>query len=67
MTPVTVTPKPWYQSKIIWYNVIATLMEIAALTQFTTVIPLSWLPYIALAQGIGTIVIRKFFTTQPLA
>jgi hypothetical protein len=51
--------KAWYASKTVWFNVIATVLDILSLTQFGDVIPHAWAPYIALAQGAGNIVLRR--------
>lgn len=56
--------KPWYESKVIWFNVILTLLDIAAL--FEVVVPAQAVIFFTLTQGIGNIILRRWFTTQPL-
>jgi hypothetical protein len=64
---IVVTPKHWYHSKVIWFNVVATLGELADLIHgIEGFIPSSWLPWVAMMQGVGNIILRRFFTNQPL-
>lgn len=58
-------PKSWYLSKTIWFNVIATALDILALTQFGAVIPATWAPYIALAHGVGNVLLRRI-SAEPI-
>lgn len=50
--------KTWHWQTIA-FNVIATALDILALTQFGAVIPVAWAPYISLAQGVGNILLRR--------
>lgn len=60
-------PKSWPKSKTIWFNVLMMLMEILAMTDsFPTFIPPSFAAPIAIAQGIGNIVLRRFFSVAAL-
>jgi hypothetical protein len=60
-------PKSWPKSKTIWFNVVMMLMEIMAMSdQFPEFIPQSFLAPIAIAQGVGNIILRRFFSVAPL-
>lgn len=58
----TPTTKPWWKSRTIWLNVVATLLEVTQLVSGTT-----WVPpgTIAIVTNLLNIVLRKL-TTQPL-
>ena len=63
-------PKAWYQSKVVWVNVITTLIMI--LTLFTAaensaLLPPVAIPWIAIAVAVLNIVLRVWFTAQPIA
>jgi hypothetical protein len=58
--------KPWYTSKAVWLNVVTFILLVLALPQFISVIPVSWIPYIALTSAVLNGVLRLFFTSQPI-
>jgi hypothetical protein len=61
-------PKPFYESKTVWLNVLTTL--VASLTFLPSVnglIPDVALPYILAAVGVLNIVLRVWFTETPVA
>jgi hypothetical protein len=61
-------PKPVYLSKTVWLNVITTV--VAALTFLPSVsglIPEVALPYILGAVGVLNIILRVWFTEQPVS
>jgi hypothetical protein len=58
--------KPWYTSKTVWVNIIAFVLLVLALPQFISVVPVSWIPFIALIAAILNGVLRIFFTSQPI-
>ena len=64
---ITVKPKVWYASKTIWINVIGVLVAILSATEFQSLIPKTWLPYVVLVIFILNLVLRTFFTDAPLA
>ncbi len=50
--------KKWWESKTIWFNVVMTIVDIAALSSVVTFIS----PEVAaLIQGIGNIILRVWF------
>ena len=60
--------KPWYASKIVWVNLITTLILILDL--FTTqqgppLLPPAVIPWIGIMVAILNIVLRVWFTSQP--
>ncbi len=58
--------KSWLSSKTIWFNVIMTVIDIA--TFLTATYPTNQIiaTVSILVHGIGNIVIRYFFTSQPI-
>jgi hypothetical protein len=52
-------------SKINWTVVIATIIQILALTQFRDVIPEGWIKWIIVVEAILLLVFRNFFTSKP--
>ena len=60
-------PKPFYQSKTLWINVISLLLVILAeLAREQYGISESWLGLVALLTPVLNVVLR-FLTTQPLS
>jgi hypothetical protein len=57
--------KKFYESKTLWFNVITVLLAVLALPELVSLIPEDSMPYIALANGIGNMILR-FLTTQPI-
>lgn len=53
-----------FRSKIVWFNIFATLAEFGAYS--ATIVPQNWLVYVLLIQGLGNIVLRIWFTDKPL-
>jgi hypothetical protein len=60
------TIKSIFASKTVWLNVIAFVLLVLALPQFISVIPVSWIPYIALIAAVLNGILRIFFTSQPV-
>lgn len=58
--------KPFWRSKTVAFNVLMTVVEVAALLKDSPLIPEKAMPYVVAAHGIGNILIRIFFTTKPL-
>jgi hypothetical protein len=58
--------KPWYASKVIWTNVVATLVAIYSLMQVTPLFPANWLPYFGIVVGVLNIILRYWFTDSTL-
>ena len=54
---VIVTPKPWWQSKELWWNVVTIIVQLAGF------IPQ---PYGPVVQGVGTVILRNYFTEAPI-
>ena len=60
-------PKPFYQSKTVWFNVIMSVILIAELIH--TVLPDlqdEWKAATLLVMGVGNIVLRVWFTDSPV-
>ena len=53
-------------SKLVWVNLILTLIAVLDLVQASPVVPPEFLPYIVLGVGVLNIVLRIWFTEQPL-
>jgi hypothetical protein len=56
-------PKSMFATKTFWFNVVTTILDILALTEFGAIVPKSWAPAIALVQGIGNIALRRMTST----
>ncbi len=54
------------QSKVVWLNTITLILGILALPEFTQVLPTIALPYILLTNAILNLILRMFFTNQPI-
>lgn len=58
--------KTIFESKTVWLNVITFALAVVALPEFISLLPLDALPYIALLNSLGNIILRVYFTTQPI-
>ena len=58
--------KPWYASKTLWFNAVTFVLAILALSEFKSLVPDTWTPYILLVNAIGNLVLRTFFTVGPI-
>ena len=56
--------KPMHKSKTVWFNVITLVLTVLALPEFVRLLPESALQYIALANGLGNLALRIFFTNS---
>lgn len=54
-------------SKTVWFNVISFVLALVALPEFISILPATALPYIAVLTSVGNMVLRLYFTTQPLS
>jgi hypothetical protein len=57
--------KALHLSKTVWFNIITFILLVLAMPEFISIIPSSWLGPIAFAAGIGNLMLRVFFTSQP--
>ena len=57
----------WYQSKTVWFNIVVFIGLVLALPQFISVIPPIGLPWISLLAAVGNLILRVWFTTQPVS
>ena len=55
-----------WDSKTVWFNVITIILAVIALPEFVSIISPSLLPYIALVNSVGNLLLRVFFTSQPV-
>ena len=55
------------QSKTFWLNLISSVLVILALPEFVSLLPVEAIRYIALITTVGNVVLRMFFTTQPIS
>lgn len=57
----------WYESKTVWFNFLTSLVAILTLVpQVAGVVPDEYLKYILLAVGVLNIILRIWFTDNPL-
>ena len=59
--------KNWYQSKVVWVNVISALLMVFDLLVKQPFIPTSYLPYIAFAVGVLNVILRVWFTDSGIS
>ena len=55
-----------FVSKIVWVNVILSLLAVADMVSASPIVPPEYLPFIALFSGVLTIVLRVWFTSEPI-
>ena len=55
-----------FSSKIVWFNVLSLILVIIALPEFISVIPESFIKYIALLNPVVNYILRTYFTNAPL-
>ncbi len=53
-------------SKTVWFNGILFVIGLLALPELVHVLPASVLPYDILGGAVGNLILRIFFTSQPL-
>ena len=58
-------PRPLWKTKTFWFNILSAALLIAALPEFTALIPELWIKYVVFAQAAGNIVLR-YITTEPV-
>jgi len=56
------TPKMWYESKTVWFNIIMTLILVASFVTTVSGLPEWVVPVSMIVQGVGNIVLRVWFT-----
>ena len=59
------TPKPWYMSRTMWFNLLNVGLMIASLTEIINIIPVEWVDYWLAAVAVGNILLRMD-TSRPL-
>jgi hypothetical protein len=57
--------KKFYLSRMLWLNAITLILAILALPELISLLPVSSMPYIALANAVGNMILR-LLTTEPL-
>ena len=53
-------------SKTIWFNIIVIFIALLAMPEFISVIPASWIPFTVLLGGFGNLILRVYFTSEPI-
>lgn len=60
-------PKPWYQSKTLWFNVFTMLVLIAEQIPALWPNPPEWLTVaVGAVLVVGNVILRVWFTSEPL-
>ena len=59
--------KPWHTSRTLWLNALTVATMVFALTELGNVLPPDSGKYVALANAIVNIILRVYFTSQPIA
>lgn len=60
------TPKKWYESKTLWFNVIAFVIAVLENYGYTGVLPDEWLQFVPLVVIVVNFLLR-LITKQPVA
>ena len=58
--------KTWFQSRVVWFNIVTGILALIAFPQFISIVPASAEPWIALINAIGNWVLRVYFTSTPI-
>jgi len=58
--------KPFYASKVFWVNFLTMLIAIVSLVQESAVLPPDAAKYLLLGVGVLNIVLRVWFSAEPL-
>lgn len=53
-------------SKTVWLNIVVFIIALLALPEFVRVLPPSWLPYDILGGSAANLILRIFFTANPV-
>lgn len=64
LTPRIMDTKSIFASKTVWFNVLSSTLTILGLA--TNQVPATWMPWILLIQGFINVILRVFFTSQPI-
>ena len=55
-----------FTSKAVWFNIIVFIIAFLALPEFVKVLPPSWIQYDLLGGVVGNLILRVWFTAQPI-
>jgi hypothetical protein len=58
--------RKWYHSRVIWFNIIMTIIDIAAYLQGAKLFDQSVIPLLVTIQGLGNVILRVWFTNMSL-
>ena len=58
-------PKSWWQSKTIWFNILAFLVSVAAGFGYTGELPPEWAVFVPAVIALNNMILR-WVTTQPI-
>ena len=58
--------KKWYESKVVWVNVVTTIALVADVLTAGQLIPTVALPYLAAGIAILNIILRVWFVDEPI-
>lgn len=58
--------KPWYTSKIVWVNVVATVAAVVDILTQGKLIPVDTVPYLVSVVAILNVILRVWFTDTAL-
>ncbi len=59
--------KKWYLSKTFWFNGVALVVMVLGAFGYTGEVPQEWGVYVPAIVAVVNLVLRSFFTEQPLS
>jgi hypothetical protein len=58
--------KAWYESKVVWVNLVATIAAVVDIVTQGALIPGAWVPYLSAFVAVLNVVLRVWFTDTPI-
>lgn len=55
-----------FKSKTMWFNLVILIVAVSSLPVLAHILPQTYLPYDLLVGSVGNLVLRLFFTAQPI-
>ncbi len=62
---ITVRTKHWYESKVVWLNVVTFAVMALSLPQVTGIVPPEATTFVGALSAVLNLILRMFFTLRP--